>query len=248
ATPNAPAPTPKDKSQAIPFNPPDKLQSRYPPNIICNQKYNTSTFLLNSSQYAEEAYINTRASMRTLPSSSLRVGDLVHLVKASGTRTSTLLEELERVTHLLTGRTPCGYTRSASCPWATRYVVESDRCSFESGIIPKRDASDRTRMPLTTPTGLYLTFDILEVFPFTSESKRMGIVVRDTQRRDHIPEKGRGRRHGARQRLRAWPPPVATHTPTSHKFLSDDTMAKVIFSWCFAELYAIRTLGVFSSA
>ncbi|KJA14980.1 hypothetical protein HYPSUDRAFT_59060 [Hypholoma sublateritium FD-334 SS-4] len=46
-------------------------------------------------------------------------------------------------------------------------------------------------------TGLDLTFDILEVFPFTSESKRMGIVVRDTQRRDRIPEKGRGRRHGA---------------------------------------------------
>ena len=40
---------------------------------------------------------------------------------------------------------------------------------------------DRTRMTLTTPTGLDLTFDILEVFPFTSESKRMGIVVRDTQ-------------------------------------------------------------------
>ncbi|KAF8170774.1 protein transporter [Pholiota molesta] len=40
---------------------------------------------------------------------------------------------------------------------------------------------DRTRMTLTTPTGSDLHFDILEIFPFTSESKRMGIVVRDTQ-------------------------------------------------------------------
>lgn len=36
-------------------------------------------------------------------------------------------------------------------------------------------------MTLTTPTGSDLHFDILEIFPFTSESKRMGIVVRDTQ-------------------------------------------------------------------
>ena len=39
---------------------------------------------------------------------------------------------------------------------------------------------DRTKMTLTAPTGAELAFDILEVFPFTSESKRMGIVVRDT--------------------------------------------------------------------
>ncbi|OJA20783.1 hypothetical protein AZE42_07018 [Rhizopogon vesiculosus] len=39
---------------------------------------------------------------------------------------------------------------------------------------------DRTRMELRTPTGARLTYDILDIFPFTSESKRMGIVVRDT--------------------------------------------------------------------
>jgi phospholipid-translocating ATPase len=38
---------------------------------------------------------------------------------------------------------------------------------------------DRTRMELQTPTGARLTYDILDIFPFTSESKRMGIVVRD---------------------------------------------------------------------
>lgn len=36
-------------------------------------------------------------------------------------------------------------------------------------------------MSLMTPSGNTITFDILDIFPFTSESKRMGIVVRDTQ-------------------------------------------------------------------
>ena len=40
---------------------------------------------------------------------------------------------------------------------------------------------DRTKMMLSTPNGGELIFDILDVFPFTSESKRMGIVVRDIQ-------------------------------------------------------------------
>jgi len=39
---------------------------------------------------------------------------------------------------------------------------------------------DRTRIELRTPSGSTLTYDVLEIFPFTSESKRMGIVVRDT--------------------------------------------------------------------
>ncbi|KDQ23925.1 hypothetical protein PLEOSDRAFT_1048673 [Pleurotus ostreatus PC15] len=39
---------------------------------------------------------------------------------------------------------------------------------------------DRTHMELQTPTGARLEFDVLDIFPFTSESKRMGIVVRDT--------------------------------------------------------------------
>ncbi|KAI0286510.1 phospholipid-translocating P-type ATPase [Russula brevipes] len=39
---------------------------------------------------------------------------------------------------------------------------------------------DRTRMELRTPSGSTLAYDVLEIFPFTSESKRMGIVVRDT--------------------------------------------------------------------
>ena len=38
---------------------------------------------------------------------------------------------------------------------------------------------DRTRIELQTPTGARLIFDVLDIFPFTSESKRMGIIVRD---------------------------------------------------------------------
>lgn len=40
---------------------------------------------------------------------------------------------------------------------------------------------DRTKIELETPSGSRIVFDVLEIFPFTSESKRMGIVVRDTQ-------------------------------------------------------------------
>ncbi|GAA5973244.1 hypothetical protein JCM21900_001016 [Sporobolomyces salmonicolor] len=42
-------------------------------------------------------------------------------------------------------------------------------------------ARDRTSMSLRTTAGRVLSFDVLEVFPFTSESKRMGIVIRDRQ-------------------------------------------------------------------
>ena len=38
---------------------------------------------------------------------------------------------------------------------------------------------DRTRITLQTPEGSRIDFDVLEIFPFTSESKRMGIVVRE---------------------------------------------------------------------
>lgn len=40
-------------------------------------------------------------------------------------------------------------------------------------------ARDRTSMSLRSTDGSTLHFDILEVFPFTSESKRMGIVIRE---------------------------------------------------------------------
>lgn len=38
---------------------------------------------------------------------------------------------------------------------------------------------ERTRMELKGPNGEILAFEVLEVFPFTSETKRMGIVIRD---------------------------------------------------------------------
>jgi phospholipid-translocating ATPase len=39
-------------------------------------------------------------------------------------------------------------------------------------------------MQLTGPAGQTLKFEILEIFPFTSETKRMGIVIRDTSTGD----------------------------------------------------------------
>ena len=38
---------------------------------------------------------------------------------------------------------------------------------------------DRTRIELQTPEGNHIEYEVLELFPFTSESKRMGIVVRE---------------------------------------------------------------------
>lgn len=38
-----------------------------------------------------------------------------------------------------------------------------------------------TTLQLTTPTGATMKFEILYIFPFTSESKRMGIIVRDAE-------------------------------------------------------------------
>jgi magnesium-transporting ATPase (P-type) len=37
---------------------------------------------------------------------------------------------------------------------------------------------DLASLQLRTPSGQILTFHILQIFPFTSESKRMGIIVR----------------------------------------------------------------------
>lgn len=45
-------------------------------------------------------------------------------------------------------------------------------------------ARDRTSITLQAPTGSLLKYDILELFPFTSESKRMSIVVRETHTGD----------------------------------------------------------------
>ena len=38
---------------------------------------------------------------------------------------------------------------------------------------------DRNPIEHQTPNGSRLKFDILDIFPFTPESKHMGIVVRD---------------------------------------------------------------------
>ncbi|KIL64320.1 hypothetical protein M378DRAFT_192664 [Amanita muscaria Koide BX008] len=40
---------------------------------------------------------------------------------------------------------------------------------------------DRTSIELQDPSGSRITFEVLDIFPFTSESKRMGIIVKDSQ-------------------------------------------------------------------
>lgn len=45
---------------------------------------------------------------------------------------------------------------------------------------------DLNSMVLRTPTNNFVEFEILQIFPFTSETKRMGIIVRDKQTNDTI--------------------------------------------------------------
>lgn len=45
-------------------------------------------------------------------------------------------------------------------------------------------ARDRNSITLQAPSGARLNYTILEIFPFTSESKRMGIVVRDERTKE----------------------------------------------------------------
>ena len=50
---------------------------------------------------------------------------------------------------------------------------------------------DRTRIHLLSTEGIKYSYEVLEIFPFTSESKRMGIVVRDeTSGEIHFLQKG----------------------------------------------------------
>jgi phospholipid-translocating ATPase len=46
----------------------------------------------------------------------------------------------------------------------------------------ERDINDITLR--VDSTGMLLTFEVLHIFPFTSETKRMGIVIRDKQSKE----------------------------------------------------------------
>lgn len=71
-----------------------------------------------------------------------------------------------------------GITYQASSPDEVALVQWTERIGL---ALVHRDLST---MKLRTPTGQILTFEILQIFPFSSESKRMGIIVRDVQTRE----------------------------------------------------------------
>nr|KAF6421723.1 putative ATPase phospholipid transporting 9B (putative) [Rousettus aegyptiacus] len=113
-------------------------------------------------------------------------------------RTSTIPEELGRLVYLLTDKTGTltrnemvfkrlhlgtvsygtdtmdeiqGHVR-ASCPQvALVQWTESVGLTLVS--------RDLASVQLRTPSGQVLTYSLLQTFPFTSESKRMGVIVRD---------------------------------------------------------------------
>ncbi|EGG00609.1 putative aminophospholipid translocase [Melampsora larici-populina 98AG31] len=51
--------------------------------------------------------------------------------------------------------------------------------SYTESVGLKLITRDRTKMTLQTTAGSVFKYDILDIFPFTSESKRMGIIIKD---------------------------------------------------------------------
>ncbi|MBW0472907.1 hypothetical protein O181_012622 [Austropuccinia psidii MF-1] len=51
--------------------------------------------------------------------------------------------------------------------------------SYTESVGLRLIARDRNAITLRTTLGLTLEFEILEIFPFTSESKRMGVIIKD---------------------------------------------------------------------
>lgn len=70
---------------------------------------------------------------------------------------------------------PRGVTYQASSPDEVALVQWTERVGL---TLVDRDIY---QIKLRNPTGQILKFDILQVFPFSSETKRMGIIVRDNQ-------------------------------------------------------------------
>ncbi|XP_048219489.1 probable phospholipid-transporting ATPase IIB isoform X7 [Perognathus longimembris pacificus] len=113
-------------------------------------------------------------------------------------RTSTIPEELGRLVYLLTDKTGTLtqnemifkrlHLGTVSYGTDTMDEIQNHVLNSYSQVALVRwtesvgltlISRDLTSVQLKTPGGQVLTYCILQVFPFTSESKRMGIIVRD---------------------------------------------------------------------
>jgi len=73
---------------------------------------------------------------------------------------------------------PRGITYQASSPDEVALVQWTEKVGL---ALVQRDLNS---MQLQSPTGQIMTYDILQIFPFSSETKRMGIIVRDQKTRE----------------------------------------------------------------
>ena len=73
---------------------------------------------------------------------------------------------------------PRGITYQASSPDEVALVQWTERVGL--ALVHR----DLTSMQLQTPSGALAQYDILQIFPFSSDTKRMGIIVRDTKTRE----------------------------------------------------------------
>lgn len=71
-----------------------------------------------------------------------------------------------------------GITYQASSPDEVALVQWTERVGL--ALVHR----DLTSMKLQAPNGKTMRYDILQIFPFSSETKRMGIIVRDLKTRE----------------------------------------------------------------
>ncbi|GAA6107016.1 probable phospholipid-transporting ATPase IIA [Tachysurus ichikawai] len=96
-------------------------------------------------------------------------------------RASTIPEQLGRISYLLTDKTggekDLEFGFSVFCLQLIVKPVSLVQWTESVGLTLV--GRDQSSMQLRTPSGQILNFTILQIFPFTYESKRMGIIVRD---------------------------------------------------------------------
>lgn len=91
--------------------------------------------------------------------------------------TDFLLEPADSLSIPMTRR---GITYQASSPDEVALVQWTEKVGL---TLVHRDL---TTMKLRNPIGNFMSFDILQIFPFSSETKRMGIIVRDTNTKEIV--------------------------------------------------------------
>ncbi|BGP43367.1 Putative aminophospholipid-translocase [Rhodotorula kratochvilovae] len=115
---------------------------------------------------------------KAIPASNLTTG--IALAATRGRRDmSSRVKDIVLALGLCHNVTPVADEADGSITYQASSPDEVAIVRFTESVGLTLSARDRTSMSLRSAAGQTLSFDVLEIFPFTSESKRMGIIVRD---------------------------------------------------------------------